>query len=162
DTLRRVPGVGDATLFGALDYSMRVWLNMDRMSSLDITASDVVKAVQAQNVQAAVGLIGASPLLDDVGFQLNITTQGRLTTEAEFSDIVVRAQPDGSLVRIKDIARVELGAKTSDSLGRYNGRPAAGIQIYQLPGANALDTAKGVRTALQALGSRFPEDVAYD
>src|SRR6201994_3562397 len=85
DTLRRVPGVGDATLFGALDYSMRVWLNLDRMSSLDITANDVVKAVQAQNVQAAVGLVGAGPLVDDVGFQLNITTQGRLTTEAEFA-----------------------------------------------------------------------------
>ena len=81
DTLRRVPGVGDATLFGALDYSMRVWLNLDRMSSLDITANDVVKAVQAQNVQAAVGLVGAAPLIDDVGFQLNITTQGRLTTD---------------------------------------------------------------------------------
>jgi hydrophobe/amphiphile efflux-1 (HAE1) family protein len=162
DVLKRVPGVGDATLFGQLDYSMRVWLYLDRMSSLDISASDVVKAVQAQNVQAAVGLIGAAPLLDDVGFQLNITTQGRLTTIAEFEDIVVRAQPDGSLVRIKDIARVELGAKTSDSIGRYNGRPAAGIQIYQLPGANALETAKGVRKALKELEARFPEDVAYD
>jgi hydrophobe/amphiphile efflux-1 (HAE1) family protein len=162
DTLRRVPGVGDATLFGALDYSMRVWLNLDRMSSLDITANDVVKAVQAQNVQAAVGLIGAAPLLDDVGFQLNITTQGRLTTVDEFKDIVVRAQADGSLVRIKDIAQVELGAKTSDSIGRYNGRPAAGIQVYQLPGANALDTAKGVRKALKDLESRFPDDVSYD
>ena len=82
DTLRRVPGVGDASLFGPLDYSMRVWLNLDRMSSLDIAADDVVKAVQAQNVQAAVGLVGAAPLLDDVGFQLNITTQGRMTTVA--------------------------------------------------------------------------------
>ena len=162
DTLRRVPGVGDATLFGALDYSMRVWLNLDRMSSLDITANEVVKAVQAQNIQAAVGLVGAAPLLDDVGFQLNITTQGRLTTVGEFENIVVRAQPDGALVRIKDIARVELGAKTSDSLGRYNGKPAAGIQVYQLPGANALATAKGVRQALKDLEPRFPDDVAYD
>ena len=80
DTLRRVPGVGDAALFGPLDYSMRIWLNLDRMSSLDITADDVVKAVQAQNVQAAVGLVGAAPLIDEVGFQLNITTQGRLVT----------------------------------------------------------------------------------
>ncbi|HYX00685.1 MAG TPA: efflux RND transporter permease subunit, partial [Reyranella sp.] len=162
DTLRRVPGVGDAALFGPLDYSMRVWLNLDRMASLDITANDVVAAVQAQNVQAAVGLVGAAPLLQDVGFQLNITTQGRLTTVAEFEDIVVRAQPDGALVRIKDIARVELGAKTSDSIGRYNGKPAAGIQIYQLPGANALETAKGVRTALKELEPRFPDDVSYD
>jgi hydrophobe/amphiphile efflux-1 (HAE1) family protein len=162
DTLRRVPGVGDATLFGALDYSMRVWLNLDRMSSLDITSDDVVKAVQAQNVQAAVGLVGAAPLVDDVGFQLNITTQGRLTTIDEFENIVVRAKSDGALVRIKDIARVELGAKNSDSIGRYNGNPAAGIQIYQLPGANALATATGVRKVLDELKPRFPDDVAYD
>ena len=162
DALRRVPGVGDATLFGPLDYSMRIWLNLDRMSSLDITADDVVKAVQAQNVQAAVGLVGAAPLIDEVGFQLNITTQGRLLTTGEFEDIVVRAAPDGALVRIKDIARVELGAKTSDSIGRYNGKPAAGIQIYQLPGANALATAQGVRQALKDLEPRFPDDVAYN
>src|SRR5215211_3812990 len=143
DAVRRVPGVGDATLFGPLDYSMRIWLNLDRMSSLDITADDVVKAVQSQNVQAAVGLVGASPLVDDVGFQLNITTQG-------------------GLVRVKDIARVELGAKTMDSIGRYNGKPAAGIQIYQLPGANALATAQGVRKALKDLEPRFPDDVSYD
>src|SRR5262249_14290646 len=138
DSVKRVPGVGDATLFGALDYSMRIWLNMDRMSSLDITPADVVKAVQAQNTQAAVGLVGAAPLAGPVDFQLNISTQGRLTDVKEFEDIVVRAMPDGALVRIKDIARVELGAKTSDQSGRYNGKPSAGIQIYQLPGANAL------------------------
>ncbi len=154
DTLRRVPGVGDATLFGALDYSMRVWLNLERMSSLDITPNDVVKAVQAQNVQAAVGLVGAAPLMDNVDFQLNITTQGRLTTVEEFENIVVRATSDGALVRVKDIARVELGAKTSDSVGRYNGKPAAGIQIYQLPGANALATAQG--GAQRAGGAEAP------
>ncbi len=162
DTLRRVPGVGDATLFGELEYSMRVWMNLERMASLDITPNDVVKAVQAQNVQAAVGLVGAAPLMDNVDFQLNITTQGRLVTIPEFENIVVRAQPDGALVRIKDIARVELGAKTSDQIGRYNGKPAAGIQVYQLPGANALATAQGVRKALKALEPRFPDDVSYD
>ncbi len=114
DTLKRVPGVGDASLFGQLDYSMRVWLKLDRMSSLDITADDVVKAVQAQNVQAAVGRIGAAPLADEVDFQLNITTQGRLTTVPEFENIVVRAKSDGGLVRVKDIASVELGSKASD------------------------------------------------
>jgi len=162
DTLRRVPGVGDASLFGALDYSMRVWLNLDRMSSLDITPNDVVAAVQAQNVQAAVGRVGAAPLLGDVDFQLNITTQGRLTTVEEFENIVVRATPDGALVRIKDIARVELGSKVSDSMARYNGKPASGIQVSQAPGANALATAAAVRKALKELESRTPEDVAYD
>jgi hydrophobe/amphiphile efflux-1 (HAE1) family protein len=162
DTLRRVPGVGNASLFGTLDYAMRVWLNLERMASLDITANDVVKAVQAQNVQAAVGLVGAAPLMDNVDFQLNITTQGRLTTVEEFENIVVRATPDGALVKLKDIARVELGSRTSDSIGRYNGKPAAGIQTFQLPGANALATAQGVRKALKELESRFPDDVAYD
>ena len=125
DTLRRVPGVGEASLFGALDYSMRIWLNLERMASLDITPNEVVQAVQSQNVQAAVGLVGAAPLLDDVSFQLNITTQGRLVTVEEFENIVVRAKSDGAIVRVKDIARVELGAKTSDQLGRYNGQAAA-------------------------------------
>ena len=114
DTLKRVPGVGEASLFGPLDYSMRLWLDLDRMSSLDIIAADVVQAVQSQNTQAAVGRIGAAPLSNDVEFQLNISTQGRLTTVEEFQNIVVRAQRDGSLVRVKDIARVELGAKSSD------------------------------------------------
>jgi hydrophobe/amphiphile efflux-1 (HAE1) family protein len=162
DAIKRVPGVGDAALFGPLDYSMRIWLNLDRMSSLDITANDVVKAVQEQNVQAAVGLVGAAPLAGNVDFQLNITTQGRLVDTKQFENIVVRALPDGSLVRVKDIARVELGAKNSDSVGRYNGKPAAGIQIYQLPGANALATAKAVRKLMKELEPRFPEDVAYD
>ena len=162
DAVKRVPGVGDAALFGPLDYSMRIWLNLDRMSSLDITANDVVKAVQEQNVQAAVGLVGAAPLAGNVDFQLNITTQGRLVDTKQFENIVVRALPDGSLVRVKDIARVELGAKTSDSSARYNGKPAAGIQIYQLPGANALATAHAVRKLMKELETRFPEDVAYD
>src|SRR5258707_5428455 len=162
DTLRRVPGVGNASLFGALDYSMRVWMNLERMASLDITPNDVVKAVQAQNVQAAVGLAGEAPLMDTADFQLNITTQGRLVTTGEFEDIVVRAKSDGGLVRVKDIARVELGAKTMDSIGRYNGKPAAGLQISQLPGANALATAEGVGKALKELEPRFPDDVAYD
>jgi hydrophobe/amphiphile efflux-1 (HAE1) family protein len=162
DTLKRVPGVGEASLFGPLDYSMRVWLNLDRMSSLDITAADVVKAVQAQNAQAAVGRIGAAPLSTDVEFQFNISTQGRLTTVAEFENIVVRAMPDGALVKIKDIARVELGAKSSDQQARYNGAPATGIAIYQLPGANALDAANGVRKALAEMAPRFTEGVSYD
>jgi hydrophobe/amphiphile efflux-1 (HAE1) family protein len=162
DALKRVPGVGDASLFGPLDYSMRVWLNLDRMASLNITTADVVKAVQSQNAQAAVGRVGAAPLMNDVEFQLNISTQGRLTTVAEFENIVVRAQPDGGLVRIKDIGRVELGAKSSDQDARYNGRPATGIAIYQLPGANALATAKAVRAKLDEMAPRFADDVAYD
>jgi hydrophobe/amphiphile efflux-1 (HAE1) family protein len=162
DDLRRVPGVGEATPFGSLDYSMRVWLVLDRMASLGITEQDVIKALQSQNVQAAVGRIGAAPMLDDVEFQLNINTQGRLITAEEFENVIVRAAPDGGIVRIKDIARVELGSKTADSVSRYNGREASGIGIYQSPGANALATAQGVRDTMKELATRFPEDLTYD
>ena len=162
DTLARVPGVGQAMLFGALDYSMRVWLNLERMASLDLAPQDVIRALNAQNVQAAVGRIGAAPLTDEVDFQLSITALGRLGSVAEFENVVVRATADGSLVRLKDIGTVELGSKTSDSSGRYNGSPAAGIAIYQSPGANAIAVADGVRNAMKNLSARFPEGIAND
>jgi len=162
DTLKRVPGVGDATQWGDLEYSMRIWLNLDRMASLDITPADVVKAINSQNTQAAVGRVGAAPLVPEVEFQLNITTQGRLTTVEEFNNIVVRAIPDGGVVRIKDIARAELGSKSADALVRYNGRPGEAIAIFQSPGANAVAVAAGVKKALKELEPGLPEDVAYD
>ena len=162
DTLKRVPGVGDASQWGDLEYSMRIWLNLDRMASLDITPADVVKAINSQNTQAAVGRVGAAPLVPEVEFQLNISTQGRLTTVEEFNNIVVRATPDGGVVRIKDIARAELGSKSADALVRYNGRPGEGIAIYQSPGANAVAVAAGVKKALKELEPNLPEDVAYD
>ena len=114
DTLKRVPGVGDAGQWGDLEYSMRIWLNLDRMASLDITPEDVVNAINSQNTQAAVGRVGAAPLVPEVEFQLNISTQGRLTTVEEFNNIIVRATPDGGVVRIKDIARTELGSKSAE------------------------------------------------
>ncbi|MGA7863798.1 MAG: multidrug efflux RND transporter permease subunit [Stellaceae bacterium] len=162
DALKRVPGVGDAAQWGDLEYSMRIWLNLDRMASLDITPEDVVNAINSQNTQAAVGRVGAAPLVPEVEFQLNISTQGRLTTVEEFNDIIVRATPDGGVVRIKDIARAELGSKSADSLVRYNGRPGEGIAIYQSPGANAIGVAAGVKQALKEMEPRLPEDVAYD
>ena len=162
DNLRRVPGVGDAVLFGPLDYAMRAWVSLDRMASLDISTDDIIKAIQSQNIQAAAGRVGAAPLMGPVELELNITTQGRLTSVKEFENIVVRTNAQGTVVRLKDVARLELGAKTSDSVGRYNGKPAAGIQIYQLPGANALATARGVREVLKELDPLLPEDVAYD
>src|SRR5205085_37894 len=127
DTLKRVTGVGDASQWGDLEYSMRIWLNLDRMASLDITPADVVNAINSQNTQAAVGRVGAAPLVPEVEFQLNISTQGRLTTVEEFNNIIVRATPDGGVVRIKDIARAELGSKSADALVRYNGQPGEGI-----------------------------------
>src|SRR5882757_8837404 len=162
DTLKRVPGVGDAAQWGDLEYSMRIWLNLDRMASLDITPEDVVNAINSQNTQAAVGRVGAAPLVPEVEFQLNITTQGRLTTVEEFNNIIVRATPDGGVVRIKDIARAELGSKSADSLVRYNGRPGEAIFINQSPGANAIAVAAGVKKALKEIEPRLPEDVAYE
>jgi hydrophobe/amphiphile efflux-1 (HAE1) family protein len=166
DTLARVPGVGQAMLFGALDYSMRVWLDLERMASLGIAPQDVIQALNSQNIQAAVGRIGAAPLTQDVDFQLSITAHGRLSSVAEFENVVVRATTDGSLVRIKDVGKVELGSRTGDSYGRYNGKPAAGIAIYQSPGANAIAVAAGVKSAMKTLSARFPagvsDDVMYD
>ena len=155
DNIKRVPGVGDAYLFGALDYSMRVWLNTDRLTALGLTPTDVAKALQGQNVQAAVGRIGAQPI-GDAQFQLNIQTKGRLTEPEEFENVVVRANPDGSYVRVRDVGRVELAARTSNSFGRFNGGPGALIAIFQAPGANALATAEGVQAVMQRLQAAVP------
>jgi HAE1 family hydrophobic/amphiphilic exporter-1 len=162
DVIRRINGVGDATLFGPLDYSMRIWLDPEKLTNFDLTPSDVAAVVQSQNVQAAVGRVGAAPLASDQRLQLTINTKGRLTTEDEFGAIVVRANPDGSFVRVRDVARVELGAKSSDRFTRFNGQPAATIGIYLSPGANALAVADRIDATLQELKSRFPQDLDYN
>jgi multidrug efflux pump len=161
DALKRVSGVGDVSLFTPTDYSMRVWLNSDRMTSYGLTPNDIVNAVKAQNVQAPVGRIGAQPALPDQQFQISIQTKGRLSTVDEFQNIVVRANPDGSFVRVKDVARVELAARSSEQTGRQDGRPAAVIGIYQSPGGNAIASADEVRATLERLKPSFPEGVDY-
>jgi len=161
DTLARVPGVGEVSLFGVQDYSMRIWLSTERLTALGLTPTDVVQAIRAQNVQAAVGRIGAQPMTEDAQFQITLQTRGRLSEVEEFEEIVVRANPDGSTVRVRDLGRVELGAKSSDALARLNGGDTAGIGIYQAPGANALAVAEGVRAAMEELAGRFPEDLDY-
>ena len=161
DNVKRLRGVGDAYIFGPLDYSMRVWVETERLNSLKMSPNDIVQALKAQNIQAAAGRIGSRPIGDDQQFQLNIQTKGRLTTVEEFKQVVIRANPDGSLVRVGDVARVELGAKTSDSFGRFNGGPGAVIAIYQAPGANAIKTAESVRATMDRLAHAFPEGVAY-
>src|SRR5438105_1136863 len=161
DPLARIRGVGQASLFGALDYSLRLWLDPDRLAAFRLTPADVIAAVQSQNVQAALGRIGAAPSPQSQQLQLTITTEGRLTRTDEFDNIVLRANPDGSVVRVKDVARVDLGAKTQDRYSRFNGTPAAAIGIYQSPGANAVEVARHVRETLDQLQQRFPDDVAY-
>jgi multidrug efflux pump len=159
--LSRVNGVGSATLMGALNYSMRIWLDPQRMAALGITADDVTNAIQQQNVQAAAGLIGAPPIPDDQVLQYSITALGLLDSPDEFGGIIVRTSEAGGIVRVRDIARIELGAQTYSSVSELNGAPAATIAIYQSPGSNALGVAAGVKTELGKLQSRFPDDVSY-
>src|SRR5271155_5124764 len=161
DVLSRTPGVGQAHIFSPLNYSMRIWFDINRLNNLQMTPADVISAIQAQNVVAPVGRIGARPISNDQQFQLNIQTQGRLTTPEQFGNIVLRANPDGSLLRIKDVARVELGAQNEDIESRLNGRPGVAIGIYLSPGANAVTTAKLVRTNLDHLSQRFPPGLKY-
>ncbi|MEM9104279.1 MAG: multidrug efflux RND transporter permease subunit, partial [Pseudomonadota bacterium] len=161
DTLARIPGVGQVQLFGLQDYSMRIWFFSDRLTALNLTPADVTNAIRSQNVQAAVGRIGAQPISNDVALQFNLTTQGRLTEVEEFEDIIIRANPDGSTVRVRDVARVELGARSEDAFTRLDGREAAGIAVYGSPGSNAIATADGVIERMEELAERFPEDLAW-
>jgi len=161
DELSRVPGVGDVNIFTARDYGMRIWLDPDRMTSLGIGVDEVTKAIRDQNIQAAAGQIGAAPSDPKQQFQYSILSKGRLTEESEFKDIIVRASQNGSLVKIGDIARVELGAQSYNSFGRLNGKPCVIFGIFQLPEANALDVADGLNAALKRLSAQFPEDMEF-
>jgi hydrophobe/amphiphile efflux-1 (HAE1) family protein len=161
DAISRTPGVGQASLFAKLNYSMRIWFDSQRLTSLNLAPSDVIAAIKAQSVQAPVGRIGARPISDQQQFQFNVETQGRLTTAAQFGDIVLRADPDGSVLRVKDVARVELGAQNLDSESRIDGRAGVPIGIYLAPGANAVTTAKSVQATLAKLAERFPAGLTY-
>jgi hydrophobe/amphiphile efflux-1 (HAE1) family protein len=161
DRIKRTPGVGDVALFGPLDYSMRVWLDRERLALLGLTPGDVQNAIRAQNVQAPVGRIGARPISDDQQLQLTITTEGRLVTAEEFERIVIRANPDGSVLRLGDIARVELGARRSDIETRFQGKPAQLFAVYQAPGANAVNAAAAVQAAMTEMAERFPEGLRW-
>jgi HAE1 family hydrophobic/amphiphilic exporter-1 len=162
DSILRIRGGGDAMLQSELDYSMRVWLDPERLTAYQLTPNDVVTAVQNQNLSAALGRVGAAPMPQFQQFQLNIKTNGRLTRPEEFGDIVVRANEDGSVVRIKDIARIELGAKSLDRYSRVDGAPAAAIAIYQAPGANAVELAGRVAKLMERLKKDFPDDLEYE
>ena len=161
DTLARTPGVAQVSNLGARDYSMRVWLQPDRMTSLGLTATDVISAIRKQNIQAAPGSLGAAPTSPTQQFQYTLTAQGRLDTVSEFEDIIIVAKPDGTVVTLKDVARVELGAANYGWFGELNGKPAALLAVYQLSDANALDVADQIRAEMEVLAKRFPDDVAY-
>jgi multidrug efflux pump len=161
DALARIEGVGDVMVFGQRDYSMRVWLNPDRLTSMDITAGDVVRALREQNVQVAAGQIGQQPAAEGVNFQYTMSTLGRLTDPEQFGNVVVKKGPDGRITRLSDIARVELGAKSQDVVNYMDGMPSAGMGVFQLPGSNALDTAERVKQKMVELKKRFPKGLDY-
>jgi hydrophobe/amphiphile efflux-1 (HAE1) family protein len=161
DEIKRVPGVGDASIFGERDYAMRIWIDPERLANFGLSAQDVISAIQSQNLQAAAGRIGAAPLSDDQRLQLTIVTKGRLSTKEEFENIIVRAAPGGSFVRVSDIARVDLQGASFDSEARHQGKPAAAVGIYLSPGANAVRVAEAVSAKVKSLEPRFPDGVAF-
>src|SRR5229473_2519976 len=161
DALQRVPGVGQIRIFGTADYAMRIWVKPDRLAKLGFTVSDLVAAVQAQNNVNPSGRLGAPPAPSGQQFTYSVRAQGRLLKAEEFGDIVVRLNPDGSTVRLGDVARIELGALTYTQIGRFNGKPAVVIAVFQTPGSNALAVAKGIKTTMAELKHRFPSDVDY-
>src|SRR3954464_11991342 len=161
DQIKSTPGVGDAVLWGPQDYAMRAWVKTDALTGLNLTTGDIINAIRSQNVQAAVGRIGARPISDDQQLQLSIRTQGRLTTVEQFQNIVLRTNPDGSVLRLGDVARLELGAANLDRETRLNGGPASVVAIYQSPGANAITTLKEVRSRITELAKSFPEGLEW-
>ncbi len=161
DQLKRVPGTTNVQIFGAKDYAMRVWLKPDRMTQLKVTVDDVARVLNEQNAQFAAGKIGQSPNGGNQELVYTVTTKGRLSTPEEFENIIVRSNPDGNQLRLKDIARVELGSKDYDFIGYFNGKPATLVGIFLQPGANALEAAKQVKTTINALKEKFPEGLDY-
>jgi len=162
DELGRLPGVGNVQVFGAGDFSMRVWLNPNKLASHNLTATDVVQAIREQNVQVAAGVLGAPPTnTGSTAFQLLVNTQGRLTTEEEFGNIIVRAAKNGQITRIRDLGRVELGSSTYALRSLLDNKPAAALPISQRPGSNALETSQQVRDTMERLKKSFPEGVDY-
>jgi len=161
DELTRVQGVARVQVFGAGQYAMRCWVNPDRLAKLQITVPQIVAALQTQNTVNPAGQIGGEPAPEGQQFTYAVRAQGRLLTAEEFGNIILRANPDGSILRLKDVARVELGAQIYNLQGRYNGTPAAIMALYQLPGSNAVEAANNVRKRITQLKARFPQDLDY-
>ncbi|OLD69727.1 MAG: RND transporter [Acidobacteria bacterium 13_1_40CM_2_56_11] len=161
DPIARLYGVGQTQVFGAGQYAMRLWVQPDKLAKLGITVTDVVNAVQAQNTVNPAGQVGGEPALANQQFTYSVLAQGRLTSPEQFENVIVREAPDGGIVRVKDVARVELGAQDYSIVSRLNGKPAIVIPVYQLPGSNAVQTAAGVRKLMAEMKQRFPQDMDY-
>jgi len=161
DPMTRVPGIGQVQIFGASQYAIRLWVNPDTLAKLDITVNEIASALQAQNTVNPAGQLGGDPIPRGQEFTYTVLAQGRLASLAEFENVVVRAKPDGAIVRVKDVARVELGAQNYIRRGRLNGQPASIIAVYQLPGSNAIQTMKGATKLMDEMKKRFPADLDY-
>jgi HAE1 family hydrophobic/amphiphilic exporter-1 len=161
DAVARIKGVGQASVLGGSDYAMRVWIKPDQLAKLGLTVPDITNAIQEQNVIAPAGQIGGPPAVPGTQFTYQVRTKGRLTTAEEFGNVIVRSNPDGSQVRIKDVARVELGTQTYNAASRLNTGPAAILAVYQLPGANGLEVAAEVQAVMKEASADFPEDIDY-
>src|SRR5438045_4701784 len=161
DQLTRLPGIGNVQIFGAGQYAMRLWVKPDQLAKLGITVPDIITAVQKQNTVNPVGQVGGEPIPSGQKFTYTVRAQGRLQTPEEFGEIVVRANPDGSFVRVKDIARIDLGAQTYNLKGRLNGQPSAILACYQLPGTNAVKAAEGFGKLMAEAKQRFPADMDF-
>jgi multidrug efflux pump len=161
DAVARVDGVGDVTILGQQDYSMRVWLDPDKLQSRNLTVSDVIRVLREQNVQVAAGQIGQPPVPKGQDFQYVLSTLGRLADVNQFADIVLKTGSEGEVTYLKDVARTELGARSQDQTSRLDGRPSSGLAVFLLPGSNALDTADGIKAKMRELEARFPRGLHY-
>src|SRR6201988_1123165 len=161
DPIARLYGVGQTTVFGSGQYAMRLWVKPDLLAKLGITVADISNAIHAQNTVNPAGQVGGEPALPDQQFTYAVLAQGRLRTPEEFGNIIVREAPNGGIVRVRDVARVELGTQDYSMIGRLNGKPSAAIAVYQLPGSNAVQTGAGVRKLMAQMKQRFPQDIDY-
>jgi multidrug efflux pump len=161
DELSRLKGVGDITYLGERDYSMRLWLDPEKMATRNLTATDVVRAIEQQNTQVAAGQLGQPPVASGQVFQFTMSTMGRLTDVGQFADMILKTDARGRIVRLSDVANIELGAQAYDQACTFNGRPSVALSIYQLPGSNALETAQRVRAKMDEMKDRFPDGVDY-
>src|SRR6201994_387307 len=161
DPIARIPGVGQINLFGGSDYAMRVWLRPDRIGRLGLTVPDIANAIGQQNQLAPAGQIGGPPAAHGTEYTYTVRTQGRLLDDKQFGNIILRTTPDGSEVRIKDVARIELGTMLYNAVGRHDGKPAAVIAVFQIPGTNAVEVANNIKATMEDLKKRFPRDMDY-
>src|SRR5215510_5822754 len=161
DPIGRVKGIGQVSVFGAGQYAMRLWVRPDVLAQRGITVPEIVSAIRTQNTVNPAGQVGGEPVPQGQEFTYTVRAQGRLVTEEQFGDIIVRALPDGSVIRVRDVARVELGAQVYNVMGRLNGKPSAIVAVYQTPGSNAIDTMRNARALMEQLKQRFPADLDY-